>query len=220
LDCFEFAIVLVRQGSADRAGSRAILAATIEQLFGLGPLTNRDAGGVAGLQNLATLATPRNVTTAIPDAQAAAQPREPVPGTPAQSTVTTAVPPVGPTLHKTPPATPLAPRVMASPPTAPEQSRATLDLSDPWLASALAVAIKAHIEAVPADATKIKARGFGVKTVGDLAHYCQEIAPIVQTARVAARTRKVAARRQRASQTTAGTGVHQVITAHPIGTVS
>ena len=71
-----------------------------------------------------------------------------------------------------------------------------LDLNDPWLASALAVAIKAHIEAVPADAANIKARGFGLKTVGDLAQYYKDITPIVQNARVLARQQKVAARKQ------------------------
>ena len=40
----------------------SFIPATIEQLFGLGPLTNRDAG-VVGLQTLATLSAPRNVTT-------------------------------------------------------------------------------------------------------------------------------------------------------------
>jgi len=48
----------------------SFIPATIEQLFGLKPLTTRDAG-IVGLQTLATLAAPRNVTTPIPDPVAA-----------------------------------------------------------------------------------------------------------------------------------------------------
>jgi hypothetical protein len=80
-------------------------------------------------------------------------------------------------------------------------STSVLDLNDPWLSSALAVAIKAHMEAVPVDAANIKARGFGLKTVEDLAQYHKDITPIVQNARVLARQRKVAARKLSASQT-------------------
>ena len=76
-----------------------------------------------------------------------------------------------------------------------------MDLRDPWLSSALAVAIKAHMEAAPADAANIKARGFGLKTVEDLAQYYKDITPIVQNARVLARQQKVAARKLPASQT-------------------
>jgi hypothetical protein len=71
-----------------------------------------------------------------------------------------------------------------------------LNLDDPWLASTLAVAIKAHIEAVPADAENIKTRGFGLKTVGDLAQYYKDITPIVNNAKTLARQKKVAARKQ------------------------
>ena len=59
----------------------SFIPATIEQLFGLEPLTKRDTG-VVGLQTLATLAAPRNVTTPIPDAIAVGEPGGPVPGTP------------------------------------------------------------------------------------------------------------------------------------------
>ena len=82
----------------------SFIPATIEQLFGLGPLTNRDAG-VVGLQTLATLATPRNVTTPIPDAHAAAEPGGPVPGTPAGSSGTVVSSAVGSISGKAPPAT-------------------------------------------------------------------------------------------------------------------
>jgi hypothetical protein len=76
-----------------------------------------------------------------------------------------------------------------------------LDLSDPWLASTLAVAIKAHIEAVPADDANIKARAFRLKTIGDLAQYYKQITPVIHNARVLARQRKVAARTQPVLQT-------------------
>ena len=184
----------------------SFIPATIEQLFGLRPLTNRDAG-VVGLQTLATLATPRNVTTPIPDPHAAAEPNGPVAGTP--------VGPPGKTVISSdlPPIAPGGAIARAGSPS-------TLDLRDPWLASALAVAIKAHIEAMPADAAKIKARGFGLKTVEDLAQYYKEITPIVHNARVLARTRKVAARKQLVSQAGAVEAAHQAITAQPIGKLS
>ncbi len=178
----------------------SFIPATIEQLFGLRPLTNRDAG-VVGLQTLATLATPRNVTTAIPEAHAAAEPDGPVAGTPAGSAGTTVISSV-------------------SPPIAPGGPPSTLNLKDPWLASALAVAIKAHIEAVPADAAKIKARGFGLKTREDLAQYHKEITPIIHNARVLARTRKVAARKLLVSQAGAVEAAHQAVSAQPIGKLS
>ena len=105
-------------------------------------------------------------------------------------------------------------------PLAPGQPQSTLNLDDPWVASALAVEIKAHIEAAPADAERIKARGFAVKTVGDLAQYRAEAAPVVQNARLAARTRKLAARAQPVAQAVTGEAVHEVIIAQPIGPVS
>ncbi len=77
---------------------------------------------------------------------------------------------------------------------------APLNLNDPWLASTLAVAMKAHIEATPANATSIQARVAGLKTVGDLAQYYDELTPIVSNARVLARQQKVAARKQLAPQ--------------------
>jgi hypothetical protein len=71
-----------------------------------------------------------------------------------------------------------------------------LDLKDPWVASALAVAAKAHSEAAPTEAATIKARVFGAKTVGDLDAYVKDMTPVVNNARAVARTRKVAARKQ------------------------
>jgi phospholipase C len=186
----------------------SFIPATIEQLFGLPPLTTRDTG-ITGLQTLATLAAPRNVTTPIPDPLSAAQiamiqPTKPAPGT----VVASDVPLSSPTGSTTsaPPATPAGAGSAASAPVAQAGAAAPLNLSDPWLASTLAVAIKAHIEAVPADAENIKARGFGLKTVGDLAQYYKEITPIVHNARVLARQKKVAAR---GKQTVLQTGTVQ-----------
>jgi len=197
----------------------SFIPATIEQLFGLKPLTIRDTG-VIGLQTLASLDTPRNVTTPIPDPVAANEPIGPVPGTPAESTGTTVISSVGSISGKMSPATSVGPGSMASPPTAQGGSPSTLDLSDPWLASALAVAIKAHIEAAPADAANIKARGFGLKTVEDLAQYYKDFTPIIHNARVLARQQKVAARKQLVSQTGAVEAAHQAVTAQAIGKLS
>ena len=178
----------------------SFIPATIEQLFGLGPLTNRDAG-VVGLQALATLKTPRDVTTQIPNAAAAPEPGGPLPGT--------AVEPTG---------------VLASASVAAAASSgagqavsasSALNLDDPWLAAALAVAAKAHVEATPADAANIKARAFGLKTVGDLAKYHDEMSPVVDKARVAARQLKVAARKQ----PVAGPVLAGQVGTTPVGTI-
>ena len=161
----------------------SFIPATIEQLFGLRPLTNRDAG-VVGLQTLASLPSPRNVTTQIPDVVAAAEPSGPVPGTP-----------VGPSGA-------VSSATSVEPGSAAQAAASNLDLSDPWLAAAIALAVKAHIEAAPAQADSIRARGFGLKTVSELAQYHSEIAPIVQNAQAAARQRKVAARKLAAQTAT------------------
>jgi phospholipase C len=167
--------------------------ATIEQLFGLQPLTKRDAGAT-GLHTLASLNAMRNVTLAVPDPLnaeqiKAIQPTIPAPGTVISSGVPLSSP-GGSGSGK--------PAVSAGPGSAaPVRTETTpLNLDDPWLASTLAVAIKAHIEAVPADAENIKARGFGLKTVGDLAAYYKEVTPIVNNAKTLARQKKLAARKQ------------------------
>jgi phospholipase C len=174
--------------------------ATIEQLFGLRPLTIRDTEAI-GLQTLASLSAPRNVTTPIPNAITVSQPSGPVPGTSGGSAGSTVVSSVGSIAREVLSPTAVRPGVAASPPAAQAVSTSALDLNDPWLSSALAVAVKAHMEAAPADAANIKARGFGLKTVGDLAQYHKEMTPIVQNARVLARQRKVAARKLSASET-------------------
>jgi hypothetical protein len=172
----------------------SFIPATIEQLFGLGPLTNRDAG-VVGLQTLATLAAPRNVTTPIPNAHAAAEPSGPVPGTPAGSFGTVVSSAVGAISGEATLATSVASGAVASAPAAPVGSASMLNRDDPWLASALAVAVKAHIEAAPTGAANIRARAFQLKTVEDLAQYYKDLAPIVSNARAQARQQKVAARK-------------------------
>jgi phospholipase C len=210
----------------------SFIPATIEQLFGLKPLTSRDTG-ITGLHTLATLSTPRNVTVTIPNPIVVPEPKGPVPGSPAEEagsggtissklpTATTkviaAAPPIAPVRSgpvASPPVTPVQSGPVASPPVAPVQpgpvasapvapvgSTVPLNLSDPWLASTLAVAMKAHIEAVPADAASIQARVFGLKTVGDLAQYYNEMTPIISNARAVARQQKVAARKQPVLQT-------------------
>jgi phospholipase C len=169
----------------------SFIPATIEQLFGLGPLTNRDAG-VVGLQTLATLSTPRNVTAQIPNSVAASQPTGPVAGTPSSTA------PVN-----SPVATTVGESSQAS---TPAGSSSDLNLNDPWLASALAVAIKAHAEAVPAEADDIRARGFALKTVDDLSKYYDEIKPIVEKARTFGRQQRIAARTLNVSATVTGSG--------------
>ena len=180
-----------------RQHEHSYIPATIEQLFGLSPLTNRDAG-VIGLHKLATLPAPRNVTLSLPNPVAASEPSGPVPGTPiTPSKVGSSI---GAGVGAVSAATSITHGPAPSPPTAPAGRSAPLNLNDPWLRSALAVAIKAHVEAAPADAANIKARGFGLKTVADLEQYYKDMTPIVSNARTAARQRKVAARKQPVSQ--------------------
>ena len=78
------------------------------------------------------------------------------------------------------------------------------------------MAIKAHIEAVPADAVNIRARGFGLKTVSDLAQYHKDITPIVGNARTLARQRRFAARKQPVSQIGAFQTAHLAVTAQVV----
>jgi phospholipase C len=188
----------------------SFIPATIEQLFGLAPLTNRDAK-VVGLQTLATLPAPRDVTVTIPDPDAADEPGGPVPGMPVgsfdtvarsglatigESTLAAPVSPGATSSATAAPgsAAPVTSPPVASAPVAPVGSASILNLDDPWLASALAVAVKAHIEAAPADAANIRARAFQLKTIEDLAQYYTDLTPIVSTARAQARQQKVAAR--------------------------
>jgi phospholipase C len=170
----------------------SIIPATIEQLFGLGPLTNRDTD-VVGLQTLATLTAPRNVTTPIPDADAASEPSEPVP--PAGSSGVSLRAAVESISGEAALATSVGPGAVASLRVAPVGSASTLNLDDPWLASA----VKAHIEAAPVEAPNIRARAFKLKTVGDLAQYFKDMTPVVQNARVRARQQRVTARKMSVS---------------------
>ena len=72
------------------------------------------------------------------------------------------------------------------------------------------------MEAAPADAANIKARGFRLKTVEDLAQYYKDITPIVQNARLLARQQKVAARKQPVSLTGVVEAAQQAATAQVI----
>jgi hypothetical protein len=60
------------------------------------------------------------------------------------------------------------------------------------------------MEAVPTDAANIKARGFGLKTVGDLAQYYRDITPVINKAKALARQKKVVARKQSVAHTDTG----------------
>ena len=227
----------------------SVIPATIEQVFGLQPLTARDAG-IIGLQALATLNAPRAVQELTLTSVTAQNPSAPAQWTvlkpdttetsqggpqkeqPGNSEILTATF-VKASASGTPPTTaasaPTSPVDLSAVPVAagttgcstmpaPEvnlpagavatgatvagaaQAR-TVDLSlplssisDPWLAAALAAATKAHMEAVPADAVNIQARVSGLKTLGDLGQYYNEVSPIISNARVLARQQMVAAR--------------------------
>ncbi|HEX3407131.1 MAG TPA: alkaline phosphatase family protein, partial [Caulobacteraceae bacterium] len=189
----------------------SFIPATIEQLFGLRPLTNRDAG-VVGLQALATLKTPRNVTTPIPDAHAATEPTGPVPGGPVTASVAAVGAAVGSIAEERRAATTAGPGPAASAPAAPVAASSPLNLDDPWVAAALAVAAKAHAEAAPADAANIRSRVAGLKTVGDLSAYVKDMTPVVGKASAVAREQKLAARKRPVTLT----GL--AVTANPLAT--
>jgi phospholipase C len=205
----------------------SFIPATVEQVFGLKPLTARDTG-ITGLQTLATLVTPRTAAVTIPDPVKAPQPDGDAPGTVVASGTSNNLPgglagfqlPAGATqamVAARTPAAPVASAVTASAPVVPvilpagtgtpsmpakqvDLSLPLSSISDPWLISALAVAVKTHIEAAPADAANIQARAVGLKTYGDLARYFQEVTPLINSARVQARQQRVAARKAKAQQ--------------------
>ncbi|HEY4029872.1 MAG TPA: alkaline phosphatase family protein [Caulobacteraceae bacterium] len=221
-------------GIEHRQFEHANIPATIEQLFGLQPLTIRDTGAL-GLHTLATLASPRNVTATIPDPISQQQiqkiqPAGPAPGAPVTvstssgtsgnsilgslQTGTTkalfaeAAPAAAPAAQAAPASLAAHGATLASTTSIQQvslsattlaNSAAPLDLTNSWLSAALAVAAKAHIEAVPADAATIPGRVFGVKTVGDLAAYYDEVTPIISNAKVLARQKRVALRKQTVS---------------------
>jgi phospholipase C len=204
----------------------AFIPATIEQVCGLRPLTIRDTGitGLQKLATLSAPRTVTKIIPDPISAEQIAQiqPKKPAPGTIIDSpagpsggpifggpsggikaqladsapeapvkSVGTPTPPVA-----SAPVVPVGRGPVASAPVTQTGSSLPLDLSDPWLASTLAVAMKAHMQAVPADAASIQARVAGLKTGGDLAQYYNDITPIINSARVLARAQKVAARKQ------------------------
>jgi len=143
----------------------AAIPATVEQVFGLQPMTVRDSS-IVGVQNLATLQTPRQDTpvTLTPDSERS---RAPLPTAGSNKVVSTITP-----------STPLA------------------SLNDPWLASTILIFAKGHMEtaATPEESTRIKTQVQGLKTVGDLVQYLNEAIPKVKTKQVAARQLRVQAR--------------------------
>ncbi len=189
----------------------SVIPATIEQLFGLPPLTVRDAA-LVGLHTLATLDTMRNVVTPIPDAVTVAEPAGPVPATTTLATNESA-PAVATMSGATisPAASDVGVPVVAPLPSSP------LNFGDPRLPAALAVAVKAHMEAVPAEADAIRARGFNLKTVDDLTRYHADITPIVAQARTAARQQKLLTRKQGVVAAGPVVAVHEMVKAQVVG---
>jgi phospholipase C len=211
----------------------SVIPATIEQVFGLQPLTVRD-GALTGLQSLATLATPRvvpeltltpvtapNPTTAAPWTVDSSGKPVSLSGKPINlppvwakagletaklATATELTPSVqGPASAAAPALTAnvaanavLAGHTIVETPVAAKQvdlSKPLSSISDPWLAAATAVAVKAHIEAAPAETASIVSRMKGLKTLGDLAQYHSEVTPIISNAQAAARQQRVSARK-------------------------
>jgi phospholipase C len=135
--------------------------ASVEQVFGLQPMTVRDSS-IVGLQNLATLQTPRQNTpvTLIDDSQRS---RAPMP----KAADNEAPPTIDPSL-------------------------ALNSINDPWLISTIFIVAKSHMEAVtPAESTKIKNQVQSLRTIGDLAQYLNEAIPVVRKKQVAARQLRV-----------------------------
>jgi phospholipase C len=142
----------------------AALPATVEQMFGLSPMTVRDSS-IVGVQNLATLATPRQDTpvTLIDDSQRLRAP-EPDPGD-----------------NTTPPAI--------------DPSLPLSSISDPWLTSTIFIVAKIHMQSVPAaEAAQIQTRVQGLQTVGDFVQYLNDAIPVVKKQQVVERQLRVARR--------------------------
>lgn len=135
--------------------------ASVEQVFGLQPMTVRDSS-IVGLQNLATLQTPRQNTpvTLIDDSH-----RHPAPMP--KTGDNEALPTIDPSL-------------------------ALNSINDPWLISTIFIVAKSHMEAVtPAESTKIKNQVQSLRTIGDLTQYLNEAIPVVRKKQVAARQLRV-----------------------------
>jgi phospholipase C len=142
----------------------AALPATVEQMFGLSPMTVRDSS-IVGVQNLATLATPRQDTpvTLIDDSQRLRAP-EPDPGD-----------------NTTPPAI--------------DPSLPLSSINDPWLNSTIFIVAKIHMQSVPAaEAAQIQTRVEGLQTVGDFVQYLNDAIPVVRKQQVVERQLRVARR--------------------------
>jgi hypothetical protein len=81
-----------------------------------------------------------------------------------------------------------------APATPVDPSLALSAITDGWLISTLGIALKAHVEAMPADSATIKSRVIALKTVGDLSQYFQDVLPIIKNKQAQARQQRVAAR--------------------------
>ncbi len=143
----------------------AAIPATVEQVFGLQPMTVRDSS-IVGVQNLATLQTPRQNTplTLTPDGQRS---RAPLPAAGS---------------NKAPASIDPATRLDS--------------VNDPWLISTIFIVAKGHMEAAatPAESTRIKTQVQGLKTIGDLMQYLNEAIPQVKKKQVQARQLRMVAR--------------------------
>lgn len=155
----------------------AAIPASVEQVFGLQPMTVRDSS-IVGLQNLATLQTPRLDTPAtLGEDVDRPRSRAPMPEAGDNEASVTI-----------------------------EPTRTLASLNDAWLMSTIFIITKSHMEAVtPAEGRKIKSRVHGLQTVGDLMQYLNEAIPVVKSKQVVARQLRVADRA--ASKQTAQAGV-------------
>jgi phospholipase C len=151
--------------------------ATVEQVFGLQPMGVRDSS-IVGVQNLATLQTPRQNTpvTLTADSQRS---RAPLPNAGSNEVLATITP-----------------------------STLLEAINDPWLISTIFIVAKGHMEAVatPEESTKIKIQVQGLKTIGDLMQYLNEAIPKVKTKQAAARQLRVVARNVEAQPAKAAAG--------------
>jgi phospholipase C len=131
--------------------------ATVEQVFGLPPMTVRDSS-IVGLQNLATLPTPRQDTpvTLVADSQRS---RAPMPHAAFNEATLT----IDPSLDLN-------------------------SIKDPWLISTIFIVAKSHMEAATSEeSAQIKSQVQGLRTIGDLMQYLNEAIPIIRTKQAAAR---------------------------------
>ncbi|MGH7051352.1 MAG: alkaline phosphatase family protein [Acetobacteraceae bacterium] len=169
---------LCPQGMTEhRRLEHSAIPATVEQVFGLQAMAVRDSS-IVGVQNLATLQTPRGNTplTLTADSQRG---RAPQPDAGSNKVLATINP-----------------------------STLLDSINDPWLISTIFIVAKGHMEAsaTPEESTKIKIQVQGLRTVGDLMQYFSQAIPEVRKKQVEARQLRMVARNvtARAAKPTAG----------------